>query len=262
MTEEVVRWTVLVGSAFVAGILNSIAGGGTLLTFPALLSFGIVPGGLPAVQANATSTVALVPGSIAGAWGYRRHLTGVGPWIWLLLVPSVVGGTIGSLLVTRLDPRTFGILVPWLLLTATVLFLLQPVFRRFILSRDSGLPSWRVRGALVLFQLLVAIYGGYFGAGIGILMLSSLGLMGMGDIHRMNAVKTILAATINVVSVVIFAIDDKVVWPIGLVMMIGSIAGGYAGARIGQRLPREVVRWVVIILGLGLTAWYFAWPVS
>ncbi len=257
MSEEILRLAVLIGSAFFAGILNSVAGGGTLLTFPALLYFGMLP-----VQANATSTVALVPGSIAGAWGYRRHLGDARPWVWLLLVPSVVGGTIGSLLVTRLDPKTFGVLVPWLLLTATVLFLLQPLFRRFIPVGDSGLPSWPIRSALVFFQLLVAIYGGYFGAGIGILMLSSLGLMGMGDIHRMNAVKTILAAAINLVSVLIFAIDGEVAWPIGLVMMIGSIAGGYAGASVGQRLPREVIRWVVIALGVGLTAWYFIRPVS
>jgi uncharacterized membrane protein YfcA len=262
MTEEVVRWTVLVGSAFVAGVLNSIAGGGTLLTFPALLAFGIVPGGMPAVQANATSTVALVPGSIAGAWGYRRHLADAGPWLWLLLAPSVVGGAIGTLLVTRLDPNIFGVLVPWLLLTATVLFLLQPVFRRFIPPRDEGLPAWPARVALVLFQLLVAVYGGYFGAGIGILMLSSLGLMGIGDIHRMNAVKTVLAAAINVVSVAVFVFYDTVVWSPALVMMVGSIAGGYAGASVGQRLPREVVRWIVIILGLGLTVWYFARPVA
>ena len=262
MTEEVVRFPILIGSAFFAGVLNSVAGGGTLLTFPALLSFGILPGGMPAVQANATSTVAIVPGSIAGAWGYRRHLGDAGPWLWLLLVPSVIGGTIGSLLVTRLDPRTFGVLVPWLLLTATVLFLLQPLFRRFMPPRETGLPSWPVRCALVLFQLLVAIYGGYFGAGIGILMLSSLGLMGVGDIHRMNAIKTILAAAINAVSVVVFAIDKEINWPIALVMMVGSIAGGYAGASVGQRLPRELVRWFVIALGLGLTVWYFARPVS
>ena len=262
MSEEVTRLTILIGSAFFAGVLNSVAGGGTLLTFPALVSFGILPGGMLGVQANATSTVALVPGSIAGAWGYRRHLGDAGPWVWLLLAPSVVGGAIGSLLVTRLPTSTFGILVPWLLLAATVLFLFQPVFRRFIPPRDSGLPSWPLRCALIVFQLLVAIYGGYFGAGIGILMLSSLGLMGMGDIHRMNAVKTILAAAINLVSVLIFAMDGEVAWSIGLVMMVGSIAGGYAGASVGQRLPREVIRWVVIALGVGLTAWYFIRPVS
>jgi uncharacterized protein len=262
MTEEVVRWSVLVGSAFAAGVLNSIAGGGTLLTFPALLSFGIAPGPTAGVLANATSTVALVPGSIAGAWGYRRQLGDAGPFVWLLLVPSLVGGAIGTLLVTRLDPRIFGVLVPWLLLTATVLFLLQPVFRRFVAHREGGLPSWPVRSALVVFQLLVAVYGGYFGAGIGILMLSSLGLMGIVDIHRTNAVKTILAAAINAVSVAVFVFYDSVVWLPALVMMVGSIAGGYAGATLGQRLPREVVRWIVIALGVGLTAYYFARPVA
>ena len=262
MSEEVVRWTVLVGSAFAAGVLNSIAGGGTLLTFPALISFGIEPGFGVGVQANATSTVALVPGSIAGAWGYRRQIEGAWPFVWLLLVPSVVGAAIGTVLVIAMPAKTFDALIPWLLLTATVLFLLQPVFRRFVAHRDGDLPAWPVRAALVVFQLLVAIYGGYFGAGIGILMLSSLGLMGIGDIHRMNAVKTILAAAINLVSVAFFVFYDSVVWLPALVMMIGSIAGGYAGATLGQRLPREVVRWIVIALGVGLTAYYFARPVA
>jgi uncharacterized membrane protein YfcA len=123
---------------------------------------------------------------------------------------------------------------------------------------DVGLPRWEVQAAVVFFQFLVAVYGGYFGAGIGVLMLSALSFMGLGDIHRMNAVKTFLAACINFVSIGVFVYDDKVVWSYGLPMAVAGIAGGYTGARLGRRLPRPAVRWFVIVVGFGLSAWYFS----
>jgi uncharacterized membrane protein YfcA len=244
----------LVGSAFLAGVVNAVAGGGTLLTFPSLIQFG----GLSAEFANATSTVALVPGSASGAWGFRRELKGTGPWLALLLPPSVVGGTIGSLLVVALPASYFNALVPWLLLTASLLLLAQPYLgRRLQLTGVTGLPSRRMCAAVVFFQLLVAIYGGYFGAGIGILMLTSLAFMGLGDIHRMNAVKALLAVAINGVSVVIFVAGGLVAWHFAGLMAVGAIAGGLAGASVGRRLPKEAVRWLVILVGLGLAAYYF-----
>jgi hypothetical protein len=247
----------LIVAAFLAGVINTVAGGGTLLTFPALLRFGR----LSAVLANATSTVALVPGSIAGAWGFRRELAGTGPWLRLLLPPSLIGGAIGSLLVTRLPERYFATLVPWLLLTAALLFLLQPRLTKLLRSqREVGLPSRRVCAIILVCQFLVAIYGGYFGAGIGILMLTSLSFMGLGDIQRMNAVKAILGTAINGVSVIIFVIDDKVVWSLAALMAIGAIAGGYAGASVSRRIPKDTMRWLVILIGLGLAAYYFAKP--
>ena len=254
MLDDVTRWAILIGSAFAAGAVNTLAGGGTLLTFPTLMSFG----GLSAVLANGTSTVALVPGSLSGAWGFRRELGEAARWLKLLLPPSLAGGLIGTLLVTELPSRYFDLMVPWLILTASLLFLIQPVLARHFPPHSSGLPSGGMQAAVVCFQLLVAIYGGYFGAGIGILMLSSLSFMGIADIHRTNALKTILAAAINGMSVILFAWKGMVVWSLALPMMIGAIAGGYGAAFVGRRLPRWLVRWFVIAVGLVLSAYYVA----
>jgi hypothetical protein len=246
--------TLLLGAAFLAGVINTIAGGGTLLTFPSLMNFGR----LSAVFANATSTVALVPGSLASAWGFRRELQDTGPWLKLLLPSSLIGGAIGSLLVTRLDERYFDALVPWLLLTASLLFFAQPYLTKRFLTHDTiGLPSRRTCALVIVCQFLVGIYGGYFGAGIGILMLTALAFMGLGDIHRMNAVKAILGTAINGIAVIIFVIDRKVDWTLAGVMAVGAIAGGLVGASVGRRLPKGVVRWFVIVVGLGLAGWYF-----
>jgi uncharacterized membrane protein YfcA len=252
--HNVLRLALLVGSAFAAGVVNTLAGGGTLLTFPALMSFG----GLGAQLANGTSTVALVPGSLAGAWGFRRELGEVRRWLLLLLPPSLLGGLLGSLLVTELPSSYFDAMVPWLILTASLLFLVQPLLARRFPPHPSGQPTVRTRAALVFFQFLVAVYGGYFGAGIGILMLSSLAFMGVADIHRLNALKTILAAAMNGTSVLVFAVRGVVDWSLAPPMMLGAIAGGYSAAFVGRRLPRWLVRWFVIAVGLALSAFYFA----
>jgi uncharacterized membrane protein YfcA len=255
-------WTLaaLCLAAFAAGAVNSLAGGGTLLTFPTLLGAPLPEFGAAQwnVIANATSTVALVPGSVAGTLGYRRELRGAGPWLALLLAPSLLGGLVGSLLLVWLDPKTFTFLIPWLLLTAALLFLVQPALARRLPKRPEDVhpPAW-LRAALVVFQFLVSVYGGYFGAGIGILMLSSLSFMGIGDVHRVNAVKTILAVAINGVSVVVFVLDGKVVWVYAVPMAAAAVLGGYAGAAVGRRLPTALVRWFVIAVGLGLAAYYF-----
>ncbi|CAN5398013.1 sulfite exporter TauE/SafE family protein [soil metagenome] len=246
-------YLLLCGSAFLAGAVNSIAGGGTLLTFPALMAV------VPAVAANATSTFALVPGSMAGAWAYRREMGASRKWAWLLLLPSIVGGFIGTLLVTNLDDKYFEDSVPYLILLATLLFMSQPVLSRWVgVGAHHSSPSKGTLAAIIGFQFLVAIYGGYFGAGIGILMLSALSLMGFDDIHKMNALKTLLAAVINTVSVLLFIGFGKVVWEYGLVMAVAAIAGGYAGASSARRMNRAVVRWIVIGIGLTLSAYYFA----
>jgi uncharacterized membrane protein YfcA len=238
-------------AAFSAGIVNALAGGGTLLTFPAL----VAAVGTERL-ANVTSTVALVPGSLASAWGFRHELGENARWLRLLIPPSLLGGLVGALLLTRLPARYFALVVPWLLLAASLLFLVQPYVARVVLSKEEAPPGAALQALVVFFQFLVAVYGGYFGAGIGILMLSSLGLMGMGDVHRMNAVKTILATCINGISVVVFAFSE-VAWTFALVMSLAAIVGGYAGARVGRRLPRVLVRWFVILVGLGLSFHYF-----
>jgi uncharacterized membrane protein YfcA len=244
-------------SALAAGAINSVAGGGTLLTFPALLAV-LAPYGIEAgVLANATSTVALVPGSLAGAWGYRREMQAARRWALVLLGPSLLGGIAGSLLMTRLPPRYFDALVPWLILTATLLFLAQPAAARLIQAKPHTAPARQTVAVVVLFQFLVAIYGGYFGAGIGILMLSALALMGLPSVHQMNAVKTFLNFCINGVSVVIFALENKVEWQYAPAMAVSSIVGGYLGARLARRIRPALVRWFIIATGLALAAHYF-----
>ena len=247
-------------SALAAGAVNSLAGGGTLLTFPALIAALAALGGDEAkVVANATSTVALVPGALAGAWGYRGQMREVGQWLILLAGPSLAGGVIGSLLVTRLDPHYFGVLVPWLLLLAAVVFLLDTLLGRY--RSRIHVPerhSLRAMAGIVAFQFVVAVYGGYFGAGIGILMLSALAGMGIGDMHRMNCLKTLLNACINGVSVIVFVNDGKVAWRLALPMAVAAIVGGYLGARLALRVRPQVVRWAVIVIGFGLAFYYFA----
>ncbi len=252
MTEQETTNFFLSLSALGAGVMNAIAGGGTLLTFPALLTV------VSPVVANATSTVALVPGSLASVWGYRQELRHLGRWTALLIVPSLAGGLVGSLLVTRLPQQYFSSLVPWLILTASLLFLSQPAIVRLVgIGKEHRPPSRFDLAGVMLFQFLVAVYGGYFGAGIGILMLSALGLIGIKDFHQMNALKTFLAALINGVSVVVFIVEEKVAWRYALVMAVAAIVGGYAGASVARRLDPRLVRWIVVAIGFGLAAHYF-----
>jgi uncharacterized membrane protein YfcA len=238
-------------SALAAGAVNAIAGGGTLLTFPALLA------AVPPVIANGTSTTALVPGSLSAAWGFRRQMHGEGRWLLWLTPPSLAGGVVGSLLVTRLPARYFEALVPWLILTAALLFLLQPVLARSAARGRTAKPGGRTFTAAVAFQFAVAVYGGYFGAGIGILMLSALGPMGVGDIHAMNGLKNFLAVCINGVSVAVFVLQGAVDWPCAAVMAPSAIVGAYAGSRLSQRLDRHLVRGIVVAIGFGLAALFF-----
>ena len=252
--SETYLWLCL--SAVAAGVINSIAGGGTLLTFPALFAaLGTTAGA--SVIANATSTVALVPASIGAIWGYRGELAPVKRWIWLLSLPSLVGGFIGSVLVVAW-PESFKALVPWLILTAALLFATQPLIARLTgIGRPVEEVSWKGAAGAVVLQFVISIYGGYFGAGIGILMLTSLAVMGLHDIHQMNALKCVLGTIINGTSVVVFVASGAVDWPFAAAMAATSIAGGYAGARVSQRMNRHFVRWLVVAIGLGLATYYF-----
>jgi hypothetical protein len=216
-----------------------------------------VHGAAAGVLANATSTVALVPGSFAAAWGYRRQLSDARRWLILLIAPSLVGGVIGSLLLTRLDPAYFDALVPWLILTATLLLLVDSVRRRKSPVEVRSQYSGRTIVGLIGFQLVVSVYGGYFGAGIGILMLAALAMMGIGDINRMNAVKTVLTVCINGVSVVVFVWEGDVLFRYALPMAAASILGGYLGAKLALRVHPRQVRVVVIAIGFALAGYFF-----
>jgi uncharacterized membrane protein YfcA len=246
-------------AALAAGAVNSIAGGGTLLTFPALLA-GLSPLGAAdaAVVANATSTVALVPGSLAGAWGYRREMKRARRWLYLLVGPSLAGGVIGALLVTRLDPGYFAALVPWLLLTAALLFLAESLLpARAPTGSGPRPPSTGAVADIVLFQLVVAVYGGYFGAGASILILGALAALGVGDVNQMNALKTVLGFCINGISVIVFLAEQKVAWHYALPMAAAAILGGYLGARLALIIRPRYTKWLISVIGLGLAAYFF-----
>ncbi|MDB6111634.1 MAG: hypothetical protein JWR69_3384, partial [Pedosphaera sp.] len=226
-------------------------GGGTLLTFPTLLLFGTPP-----IVANATSTLALTLGTAGSVYGFRQYFNAVKPWLWRFVPVSLIGGLIGSVLLTHTSDKTFAKLVPFLILFATVLFFAQGVFRRIAsLENNGGKPAHHhtVLGA-ILFQFAVAIYGGYFGAGIGILMLASLGFIGLSDIHELNTLKTVLSSVINLVASVWFIYAGLIQWPQAVVMTLGAVIGYYLGSHYSQRIPQKRVRQIITAIGFILSA--------
>ena len=238
-------------AASAGGAINAVAGGGTLVTFPALLFFGTPP-----IIANATSTLALVIGTSGGIYGYRRHLAPVRPWLWRFAPVSILGGLLGALLLTRTNDETFSKLVPFLILFATLLFLAQGAFRRLASLETRAAPAGTHRAiwSAILFQLAVAIYGGYFGAGIGILMLASLGFIGLTNIHQMNTLKTILNSLINVVAAGWFICAGLIHWPKAGVMTVGALLGYFLGSHYSQRIPQQRVRHIITAIGFLLSA--------
>ena len=241
------------GAAFLAGVINSVAGGGTLVTFPTLIWLG-----LNSVTANATSTVAIWPGIVASAWGYRRELGTAEPRLFWLLIPSLVGGLAGAWLLHSTPPAVFDRLIPYLLLFATLLFMVQEPVQRWMKSPElvaHRSATWFV--GVLFFQLFVAIYGGYFGAGIGIFMLAALSIMGLTDMHQMNGLRVLFGAAINGVAIVYFVWNRMVFWPYVVLMAVGAMVGGYGGAGMARRLGRQVVRRIVIAVGFGLALSFF-----
>jgi hypothetical protein len=247
----------LVAAAYAAGVMNAMAGGGTILTFPALVLVG-----LPAIAANATSTVALLPGTVASFLGYRHELRDHAHWFRRLLLPSIAGGAVGSVLLLRTPERTFAFLAPLLVLFATALFVLQGLVARRVAERGGGAAAEHELGrgrwaTAALLQLGVAIYGGYFGAGIGILMLALLGWLGVANIHAANGLKNFFGFCINSVAALYFVAQGAVVWPAALAVTIGATFGGYSGARFARRIGREKARAAVVVIGLLVAAILF-----
>ncbi len=238
----------LISAAFAAGLMNAVAGGGSFLTFPALIFAGI-----PSVVANASSTVALFPASFASAWAYRHDF----PKMEKLATPAIlavsaVGGIVGALLLIFTPERTFDALVPWLLLGATVLFAagrrLTPILQRHVHMGPVTLCG---------VQFIIAVYGGYFGGAIGILMLAAFALFGLSDINAMNALKTLLAGCLNAIAVVCFVIAGKVAWGPAMIMLGAAVAGGYVGARVARRMNPDHVRAAIIAVGVIMTGVFF-----
>lgn len=239
---------ILFVAAFAAGAINSIAGGGTLLTFPVLIWLGLDP-----KVANATSTVALWPGLFGGLFGYRRELENSSKILVRLGLTSVIGGAVGAWLLIWTPSPVFASLVPFLILFATILFMAQgTITRRLRLQPITAEPqtSWWL-GAIV-FQFFSSIYGGYFGAGNGILMLAAMGLLGLHDINRANGIKNFLGICINSIAVVSFAVMQLVRWPEALLMAVGALLGGYFGANMALRISQVWVRRGIVVIGLAI----------
>jgi hypothetical protein len=266
---------ILFAAAAVGGAINSVAGGGTLVTFPSLIFAG-----QSALVANATNTVALWPGALSSFWGYRSELGYHRREVLFLSVPSFLGGVLGAWLLVSTDPAMFALLVPYLILLATVLFIVQEPLSRWQRWRAKASPAVHVRhssdspqpsaadakessfgqdatplvwAAVLISQFLIGVYGGYFGAGIGILMLAAYGMLGFSNIHQANAIKNLNALFINGIAAVLFIVKGLIDnWPITLLMAVGSVFGGYAGAGIARRIGQKNVRRLVILIGLTL----------
>ncbi len=259
---DAVGLAILAAVTAIASAVNSVAGGGTILTFPVLTT--LLPD-TPArmVIANATSTIGLWPGAMAAAWAYRGERTDQPAWARWLLLPSVAGALVGSALVLVLPPEWFAALVPWLILLSAVLFTVQP----WVTGRAAAAaaaPDSRPQSVVVAcgLQFLVAVYGGYFGAGIGILMLAMLGMLRLGDIHRLNAVKNVLGMVVNGAAALLFAGGSllgahEVAWWHAGVMAAAAVAGGLAGSHVARRMPARIVRRLVAIIGFVLAGYYF-----
>jgi uncharacterized protein len=270
VTFHLWQGVIIFSAAFAAGMMNSVAGGGTLLTFPALIWMGIDP-----KAANVTSTIALWPGSLGGMVGYRRELHNSRRFMLRLAPSSVAGGLVGALLLLKTPASTFAAIVPFLILFATVLFAASEPVMRWLrrdrrvaeqaagadgltdqpgqAPRATGEPSRAWWAGAIVLQFFSATYGGYFGAGNGIVMLAVLGLLGLTDIHQMNGLKNFFAVCINVIASFYFMLWGPVHWPAALVMTVGAIAGGYGGAGLARRMGRRFARGAVIFIGLAMT---------
>ncbi|WP_426306278.1 sulfite exporter TauE/SafE family protein [Acidovorax facilis] len=240
--------TLLLTAAFLAGALNAVAGGGSFLTLPALVFTGVPP-----VVANATGTVALLPGYMAGAWGFREDTAPPpGLSMHLLVVLSLIGGAAGAALLLVTPDATFRRVVPWLLLAATALFAFGPQLRKALAG---GHPS---TAKATVGVLAVAAYGGYFNGGLGILLLALFGLLGQTNLNAMNGLKNWVSALLTAIAVAIYAAGGVVLWPQALMMMVAATAGGYGGARVARKLPPAVLRSGVVATGLAMSLVFFA----
>jgi uncharacterized membrane protein YfcA len=242
--------------SFFAGGMNALAGGGSFLAFPALLFLGV-----PAINANATTTLAMLPGQMTSAFAFRADLDAPPKVLWTMVATSLIGGLIGAFVMLRTPPGVFVKVIPYLLLAATLIFSFgQKLTARLMATRlDKSEPGGGPRMSLqsILFQLLIATYGGYFGAGIGIVILAELSMMGMTKINTMNSLKTILSSSVNLLAAIIFVFSGVIYWREVLVMILGSVAGGFVLAKWGRLLPPQVLRGFIVSIGSVLTIYFF-----
>ncbi|ADO76123.1 sulfite exporter TauE/SafE family protein [Stigmatella aurantiaca] len=243
-----IHFLLLMGAGFLAGAMNALAGGGSFVTLPAL-----VLAGLPSVSANASSAVALFPASLASTWAYRRELSGIGTVSLRALLPvSLAGGALGALLLLATPPERFDEILPWLLLLASLTFAFGQRAGAVLRRRVSTGPAM-----ILLVQFLLAVYGGYFGGAVGIMMMAAWSLLSTADVQAMNPAKTVLVAAANAVAVLCFIAASEVWWKETLAMLIAATAGGYAGARLARRLEPRSIRRGVLLLTAVMTVGFF-----
>lgn len=245
------------GGAFMAGGMNALAGGGTFFSFPALLAAGVPP-----VTANASNTVALWPASLSSAWVYRRELGKHRDWVIALTIVAAIGGVLGGLLLLAISNKAFTQLIPWLLLLATVLFAFSKQISRWVVRFKSRMGIHQTDDqphskAGLFFQFIVTVYGGFFGAGQGILTLAALAIQGIEDIQEINALKNWISAVTYTVSALTFIIAGAITWPYTLLMVFTATIGGFTGARIARYLPAVCLKRIVIGVGAVMTVIYF-----
>jgi hypothetical protein len=253
-----IDWLLAGAAAVAAGAINAVAGGGTLVSFPTLLALGVPP-----VSANITNTVALCPGYLGGALAQRPGLSGQRPRVRRLLPAAALGGLTGSVLLVVTSDKLFSSLVPWLILVATLLLALQDRLRQWLrigvpVAGEDGMPAVAHDPMWLLVPIYVAaIYGGYFGAGLGIMLLAVLGLVLHEPLSRLNALKQVLSLAINVVAALFFVFSGKVVWGFAVAMAIGSLVGGHFGGRLAGWLDPRTLRAIVVVFGTAVSIYYF-----
>ncbi|MBI4443586.1 MAG: sulfite exporter TauE/SafE family protein [Acidobacteria bacterium] len=250
--EFFIKPLVLFLTGAIAAIMNSVAGGGTLLSFPALMFWG-----LPAIAANATSTLAMLVGTSTSALGYRRELVSQKRWAWRFAPPSLLGGLVGAILLLETGEAQFRAIVPYLILFAALLFTFQGTVTRWLQIEAHAIERSR-HGILaaIFFQFCVATYGGYFGAGLGILMLATLGVLGHNNIHEMNSLKMFLGMLINSVAATYFIVSGAIHWPEMLLVGAGALVGGYAGPHLARKVGQRIVRAFVSVVGFGIGIYF------
>lgn len=246
---EAEQAVLLIAIGLLGGAWNAIAGGATLFTFPALMAVGLSP-----IVANATNYLAMLPSNAAALPAYRTELRGLGKTLVPLLIVSGLGALVGSLLLLISDPDTFVVLIPFLILLATVLFAAGDVLRSRLLSIAGEAKSARL---VYITLFVVSIYGGYFGAGLGIILLAIAQIMGFSDFHVANSIKNLLATSFTLLSILVFGIGGLIAWPEAMTMMVGSTVGGYLGGRFAKRVNQKALRLVVIAFGALLSVVYF-----
>ncbi len=249
------HWGLLVVGAFLAGVLNAVAGGGSFLSFPALLGMNMLP-----IQANATNTVAIWPGQLTSIAAYRENVRKNLRSAVLMGIAGLLGGTAGAVVLLNTPQMTFLHLVPWLLLGAASLFAVSGPVSRWLERRKgriTGQPREPRRLGVFLVSIVVSFYLGYFGAGAGFLLITALSLFGYQDLNEINALKVVTTTTANGIAFLIFIAEGQVVWRFCLAAMIAAAIGGYTSASLARRVPQPVLRSIVVVIGLGMAAWFF-----